>query len=284
MQISRRQFLKTTGYTFGAAALTMSGIALHEPHDYQITRLDVQLPRLPRALDGLRLVQITDIHFGDFTYEQHIQRVVDLVNAEKPDIFICTGDFITAAMFGNHPEVADKAWPCAKVFQGVEATQGRFAVLGNHDYESHATTVAEALDFHGFVVLRNEATPVEASGGRLWLAGVDDVLSRKHDLEKTLKHIPANECRIVAVHEPDYADTVAKKQVDFQISGHTHGGQIRFPVVGPLYLPRLGQKYVMGMYRVGNLQLYTNRGVGVIHMPARLLCPPEIAVFTLRAA
>lgn len=124
---------------------------------------------------------------------------------------------------------------------------------------------------------------LENGGQKLWLAGVDDVYEGAPDLKKTLSNIPDEDCVILLCHEPDYADTVREYSVDLQLSGHSHGGQIRLPLIGPPYLPELGRKYPIGMYNFGHLTLYTNVGIGTIRIPARWNCPPEITLFTLHS-
>lgn len=282
MHISRRTFLKTSVCIFGTAAVTSSGIALYEPHQIELNHVEIRLPRLPEAFDGFRLAQLSDIHFGEFTHEQHLLKAVDLINAIRPDLFVATGDFTTVPFSGSRPRAAESVWPCAKVLAGIQARYGRFAVHGNHDVETNPHTVTEALQTHGTRVLRNRAIAVESGSARLWLAGLDDALDGRPDLSAALHHIPEGECTVLAVHEPDYADVAAKHNVDLQISGHSHGGQIRLPLVGATYLPPLGRKYVMGQYRIGNMQLYTNRGLGVVTLPVRFLCPPEVTVLTLK--
>jgi hypothetical protein len=160
---------------------------------------------------------------------------------------------------------------------------GSFAVLGNHDHETNANVVAEALSSGGQIqVLRNRAVAFERGGARLWLSGIDSLTAKRANPDDALRGVPEQECTLVAIHEPDFADEIRKFPVDFQISGHSHGGQIRLPGVGALYLPTFAEKYPLGHYWLGSLQLYTNRGVGVVGLPMRFMCPPEISVFTLR--
>ena len=139
--------------------------------------------------------------------------------------------------------------------------------------------IAEALKENGIEVLRNDARPIEFHGARFWLAGIDDALKSRADPDRALKGIPRGESAVVAMHEPDFADTVAKYAVDLQISGHSHGGQVRLPLVGPPFLPPMGRKYPIGLRQLGKLQLYTNRGIGVVGVPFRFMCPPEVTLF-----
>ena len=133
-----------------------------------------------------------------------------------------------------------------------------------------------------FNVLSNQSVPIERDLARFWLSGVDDVLGRSADLDATLHGVPADESRILLAHEPDYADHVARYPVDLQLSGHSHGGQIRLPFLRPLYLPDMAHKYVWGLYQIRELTLYTNPGLGTVGVPARLNCPPEITLLTMR--
>ncbi len=164
----------------------------------------------------------------------------------------------------------------------MKASHGLWAVMGNHDYSTDPDRVTSALRAEGIQVLSNQSVPIERNGGRFWLGGVDDVLGGGADLGATLHHVPADEATVLLAHEPDYADYVARSPVDLQISGHSHGGQVRMPFVGPVYLPDMARKYVWGLYKVGGLTLYTNPGLGTVGIPVRWNCPPEITVLTLR--
>jgi uncharacterized protein len=260
------------------------GTSLYEPHEAIISQVGVTLKRLPSGFDGLRIAQLSDIHFNPYMTANHLDRIVELTNAQKPDLVMLTGDFVTAEhRKRNRIARAEHAWPCADVLRRIESPLGCFAVLGNQDYDTRADVVAEALSSGSRVqVLRNRAIALERDGARLWLAGIDNVTAARAKPEAALQGVPKQECTIVAVHEPDFADEVRKFPVDFQMSGHSHGGQVRCPGVGALYLPAGARKYPKGHYQLGELQLYTNRGIGVVGIPVRFLCPPEIAIFTLR--
>ena len=221
--------------------------------------------------------------FADATKAQ-IDHVVDRINGIRPDAVFLTGDFVTASPTGRERTArAEHAWPCADVLRRIESPLGCFAVLGNQDYDTNADVVAEALSTGSRIqVLRNRAIAMERDGARLWLAGIDNVTANRAKPAVALQGVPKQECTLVAVHEPDFADEMRKFPVEFQMSGHSHGGQVRCPGVGALYLPMGARKYPKGHYQLGELQLYTNRGIGVVGIPVRFLCPPEITVFTLR--
>ena len=143
----------------------------------------------------------------------------------------------------------------------------------------------------GITVLRNASAPIEKAGGRIWLSGVDDPLEGHPNPEvaipESIRNVP-NEPVILLCHGPDFADRLlthpAGQAVDLMLSGHSHGGQIRLPLLGAMVLPPMGRKYIEGWFRLGRLQLYVNRGIGAVGIPFRLNCPPEITVITLRSA
>jgi predicted MPP superfamily phosphohydrolase len=165
----------------------------------------------------------------------------------------------------------------------MTAPQGLWAVLGNHDDLTDPKHVTRALQAENIQVLANQSQAIERNGARFWLAGVDDVLSGTADLSKTLRRVPAGEPVILLAHEPDFADEAARFPIDLQLSGHSHGGQVRIPLLPPLYLPPMARKYVLGTYHVGPLTLYTTAGLGTVGVPMRLNCPPEITLLTLRS-
>ena len=157
-------------------------------------------------------------------------------------------------------------------------------MLGNHDHWTDAEIVHRVLAERGITVLRNASFVLERGNKRLWIAGIDDAYEGKADLPAALAEVPTGEATILLAHEPDYADYVAPFPVDVQLSGHSHGGQVRLPGIGPLILPALARKYHTGRYRVGSLQLCTSRGIGVINPPVRFNCPPEVTLITLKSA
>ena len=161
------------------------------------------------------------------------------------------------------------------------APLGCLAVLGNHDISTDGAKVTAALEAVGIRVLRNEAVPVNTSSGTLWTAGIDETILGNADVEKTFAAIPESAAVVALWHEPDEAADAATYGAFLQLSGHSHGGQIRLPVIGPLALPPGGRKYPAGRYQVDSLTLYTARGTGVYRPAVRLNCPPEVTLVTL---
>lgn len=292
-RISRRRFL--VGGLCAAAGLALYSGEV-ERHWIEVTQRDVFISGLPGAFNGMRIVQLSDIHLDHFTEPFFLRQVVDRVNAIKPDVILLTGDFITASMRSKrtHSLMATKsaraaAWQCAGILTGLEC-KAMYAVLGNHDFGIGPKLVTDALETNGIIVLRNACIPIERAGSRFWLAGLDDPLEGHPDpsraIPESIRNVP-NEPVILMCHGPDYADDLlghpAGQAVDMMLSGHSHGGQIRLPFVGALVLPPYGRKYVEGWFRLGRLQLYVNRGLGTVGLPFRLDCPPEISAFTLRS-
>jgi len=285
LPLTRRQFLATSALGATGLAAIGAGALYHDTTDLKITRLEVPLRRLPSRFDGLRIVQLSDFHYDRYVDVRVITSAVQAANQLQPDVVVLTGDFVTQGPFTGEydPPSARDAEPCSHILSRLRSRLGIFAVLGNHDYYTDPNVVAEILRSRGFHMLRNQSFAVEQDGARLWMAGVNDVVAGADDLELALQKIPSTEAVILLAHEPDFADWVPPGRVDLQLSGHSHGGQIVLPVIGPPYLPPLARKYPWGLRRLGPLTLYTNRGVGTITLPLRFNCPPELTLFTLRA-
>jgi uncharacterized protein len=284
--ITRRRFL-TAGACVAAGAAVYSGEI--ERHWIEISRREVTIPGLHTAFDGFRAVQLSDIHMDAFTEPFFLHDVVNHVNTLNPDAVFLTGDFVT------HAEILQRALKnapsqCASILSLLKCAQ-RYACLGNHDVLVGIKAVTAPLAASGITVLNNSYVPVERGGGRFWITGIEDPLEGNPDPEaaipESIRNLPT-EPVVLLCHAPDYVDSLLTKPVgqslSLMLSGHTHGGQVRFPFIGPVDLPSLGQKYVEGWFRFGKLQLYVNRGIGTVGVPFRLNCPPEITLFTFRSA
>ncbi len=283
-KLNRRSFLKAGLAGIAGFALYSGEIARHV---IDIPRPEIRLPNLPAAFDGFRIVQLSDIHLDEFTEPFFLRVAVDRVNRLRPDPVFLTGDFVTHELLPRKWSI-HSAWTCAGILDGLQCRQ-RYAVLGNHDVAVNALAVTAALTAGNIVVLRNSFTAIERGSSRLWLAGVDDPLEGSPDIGRAIPEFIRNrtgEPIVLMCHAPDFADDVLKHPagpaVQFMLSGHTHGGQLRFPFVGPLDLPELGKKYIEGLFHLQGLQLYVNRGLGTVGVPFRLNCPPEITAITLR--
>ena len=281
--ITRRKFFALSAG--GAAAAVAADSVIWEPNRPVLVRKEIALARWPDRLNGFTIAMLSDFHYDPIFSVHPLHAAVPIVNDLNPDLIVLTGDFVSVPLLRrNYEKAAAEADPCAAVLKNLRSKHGLWAVLGNHDDGTDPERVTNALQENGITVLANQSSAIEQDGARFWLSGVKDVLSWTADLPTTLRGVPSGEATVLMAHEPDFADQTARYPVDLQLSGHSHGGQIRFPVVGPLYLPALAKKYVWGQYRVGNLTLYTNAGLGTVQVPARLNCPPEITLFTVRRA
>ena len=278
--INRRKFIKRV-VAAGVAAIAVDS-TLIEPNRPRLIRKEIALRRWPSRLDGFTIALLSDFHYDPYFSVHPIRSAVEMVNGLRPDLIALTGDFVSVPLFGNSAKGAADAEPCAQLLGKLQAPHGVWSVLGNHDVFSDADRVTNALHAVGIPILSNKSVAIEKDGARFWLGGVDDVLGGTADLPGTLRGVLGEEAVVLMVHEPDYADYVAGYPVDLQLSGHTHGGQVRFPFMRPLYLPALAKKYVWGLFKIRGLTLYTNAGIGTVELPVRWNCPPEITFITVR--
>ena len=277
---TRRRFIRLAA-TAGVAALA-ADTTLLEPNRPRIVRKEIALRRWPARLEGFTVALLSDFHYDPYFSVHPLRSAIGMVNGLRPDLIVLTGDFVSVPWFGDPAAGASAAEPCAQLLRQMQAPHGPWAVMGNHDAFTDPDRVTSSLRAAGIRVLSNQSAPIERDGARFWLGGVDDVLGRTANLDATLHNVPADEASILLAHEPDYADHVARYPVDLQLSGHSHGGQVRVPFFRPLYLPDLARKYIWGLYKIGGLTLYTNPGLGTVGVPVRMNCPPEITLLTLR--
>jgi predicted MPP superfamily phosphohydrolase len=284
--ISRRSFLKAGAGGAAGAAIYLGEI---ERHWLETTRRDIHLTGLPAAFEGMRIAHLSDIHMDEFTEPFFLHHVIDRVNRMQPDLVLLTGDYVSSVLGSRHFAIG-AAWQCANILTELKCRQ-LYGVLGNHDLAVDRKEVTAALSANGITMLNNACLPIERGGGRIWLAGLDDPVEGNPNpdlaIPVSIRNVP-NEPIVLMCHAPDYADQLlahpAGNAVGLMLAGHTHGGQIRLPLLGALQLPDLGRKYVEGWFQLGRMQLYVNRGIGTVGIPFRLDCPPEITLFTLRAA
>ncbi|MBN1287404.1 MAG: metallophosphoesterase [Anaerolineae bacterium] len=280
-KLSRRGFLRASLYgALGLSSTALGGVFYTtqvEPDWLDVTRVCFTVPGLAPAFDGYTIAQISDVHLGDWMTRARLRHVIDVTLEQAPDLAVVTGDFVSLLDEEVYTTIAEE-------FTRLRGADGGVAILGNHDHWTDAPTVSAAVRESGLMLLRNAHHVVERGGDALYIAGVDDIWEEQHDLNAALEGIPAGAPVVLLAHEPDYADAVAADgRVSVQLSGHTHGGQVRLPFVGGFVLPYLGQKYKHGYYCVGDMHLYTNVGVGLVRPAVRFLCRPEVALATLHA-
>lgn len=254
--------------------------------DPEITDTVIHLPRLPGPYEGLRIVHLSDIHLSLYTPIEEVERVVDLANRLHPDVVALTGDYVTFSQ--------TYIGPVAQALGRLRSTLGTFAVLGNHDFRAGAEKVTAALRSQHIRVLRNShyalRRPATGSGPvvgerkpvkPVWIVGVDDSWSRTPDLAAALSSIPARDVKILLCHNPQGVAEAARMGIDLMLSGHTHGGQVRLPLVRALYQSVPGERFVDGWNHLGHTQIYVSRGIGKVVVPLRVACRPEIACLSL---
>jgi predicted MPP superfamily phosphohydrolase len=251
----------------------MARVAVTEPFMLSIERQEIFLRRLPPKLDGLRIVHLSDFHYGPLVNPEHLERAVRAANELGADLIALTGDYISQ----------DRAYaaPCAEVVGKLRARHGVYAVLGNHDHWTDAALIADLFRAEGIRVLINEGSRVDLRGETFWLAGVDDTMVGLEDLPLALAGSSDDELKLLLAHNPIILRRAARANVDLVLSGHTHGGQVAWrSEKSRSGRPR--RRLLRGLGRRGNTQIYVTRGLGTVVLPIRYGCPPEISVLELR--
>jgi predicted MPP superfamily phosphohydrolase len=271
--LSRRAFLGAS--IFGG--LSAGGVkGLSEAFECRVELVSVPVRNLPTALEGFRIVALSDFHLLPFTQIGFLKNAIDLASTRQPDLVVLLGDFVDATVESIHA--------LAPALASLRSRLGVMAVLGNHDYLQGAGVVAETLRRVGIEVLVNRGILLPAVGGGLYVAGTDS-LSGSFRLGEALAGNRSGATSILLAHEPDVADHVAASgRIALQLSGHSHGGQVRCAGLERFLLPRGGRKYAYGSYQVGEMFLHTSRGLGTTGLPFRLGSPPEVTELILTAS
>ena len=278
-QENRLSYIKRSIYkVLGLAINQLNGHisdGTFDPNSIVINKINLTLPRLNHRFDGYRIIQISDIHIGTWINRARLAGIIELVNQNKPDLVAITGDFVS---FDPHRFTHD----LISNLSNLSPHDATVAVLGNHDHWTDPEVVREVLKKSNIIDLSNKVFSMNRGNETLHIAGVDDTLEGLDRLDFVQQQIPSDEAAILLVHEPDLADQSAStRRFDLQLSGHSHGGQIKLPIIGIPLLPPHGQKYPSGLYQLNGMSLYTNRGVGTAFMQLRWNCPPEITIITL---
>ncbi|MCA1817240.1 MAG: metallophosphoesterase [Acidobacteria bacterium] len=263
--------------SLAAGLLQVARRAFAEPLMIAVERREIVLRRLPRQLDGLRVVQLSDIHNGPFTAPGQIERAVEIANSLRPDVIALTGDYV------SHER--EYAAPCAEILGRLRARCGVFAVLGNHDHWTDAKLITDLFRAEGITVLVNEGMRFEhpeRPGASFWLAGVDDTMVGLEDLPLALTGSRADEMKLLLAHNPVVLRRAARAGVDLVLSGHTHGGQVTWrSESSPSGRPR--RRLLRGLGGQGATQIYVSRGLGTVVLPVRYGCLPEVSLLELKS-
>ncbi|MGB1285720.1 MAG: metallophosphoesterase [Aggregatilineales bacterium] len=275
---SRRDLLRIFAGVASGSLLSIFYVTRVEPDMVEITTPELVLPHLHPAFDGYRIMQLSDIHMGSGTNRERMDAAVSRINDLKVDAVVITGDFVTRKVEPHADDLRDS-------LRNLNAPDGVFVVPGNHDYWTDINLMRRIWQDANMIDLSNTHHTVKRGDAVLHIAGVDCYVVHLSDVEKVVRNMPEDGAAILLAHEPDYADiSAATERFDLQLSGHSHGGQVVIPGLGALVLPRYGRKYYSGLYQVGTMWQYTNRGLGTIHPRVRFNCRPEITLMTLRSA
>ena len=280
---SRRSFLRKSAVGgIGVLAATSAGGAAQAFGDPEITRTSLWFADLPRGLDGLRIVQLTDLHCGPLVGTSIVKRWRYLAERENPELVLITGDLVDS--------LPGEVGPFVEAFRDFPASLGRFAILGNHDYFTDPHPIWEALERTGFTCLENRHAIVERRGDQLAILGLQDPMARNGRFlnlrfgpgpmpQDVLTRLPRGPWRLCLCHRPSNWNLARETEASLTLAGHTHGGQINL-IPGFSSANLLGP-YTSGLYRYQGQVLYVSRGLGVVGLPMRIGAPPEIAVITL---
>lgn len=275
---SRRRFLKTAQAALiaGPAALVGYGTFI-ERTTIHVREQTIPIAGLAPDLEGLRIVQISDLHMSPFLTAREVARAVALANETKAHIALVTGDLITGP--------GDPVDECLDLLAHLRADAGVYGCLGNHEvYARVEDYVTERGAELGMRFLRHEAAQLKFGGGALNLAGVDYQPKHTRYLAGTESLVRPGALNVLLSHNPDVFPVAARKGFDLTIAGHTHGGQIRFEILHDDFnVARFFTPYVDGLYRHGNASVFVTRGIGTIVLPVRLGSPPEVALLRLTA-
>ena len=243
----------------------------------RIIRQQIPVANLPTAFDGYRIVQLSDIHCGPFTPARRVDRWVDRANGLGGDLVAVTGDLITSGR--------DYTQAVAESLGRLRAPDGVYGCMGNHDYFTDGEAFVRLLEDNGLILLRNRGLKLERGGQAIYLAGVDDTWTGRANIVRALHDREARAPVVLLAHDPALFARAAKHGVALTLSGHTHGGQVAFPLAPKRWnLARFMTPFTTGIYRLGPSFLYVNRGLGTTGPPVRLGVRPEITVFTLTPA
>ena len=267
------------------AALVFAGVLASwafwlEPASLRVATYRLSVPRWPPTCSGLSIAVISDLHVGSpFNGVEKLERIVAETRAAQPDLVLLAGDFVIQGVRGGQfvaPELIG-----AKLGE-LEAPFGVFAVLGNHDWWLDGPRVRQAFETSGIPVLENRAVELRRGDCAFWLAGIGDFWEGRPDVMRTLQSVPFEESVLVLTHNPDVFPDVPNR-VTLTIAGHTHGGQVRVPLVGrPIVPSSHGERFAIGTVVEDGRHLFVTPGVGTSILPVRFLVPPEISLLELR--
>jgi uncharacterized protein len=249
-----------------------------EPNWLEVTHVDLTLPRLAPEFEGYRIAQFSDLHMEMWRNWDVLAQVIEESNVSEVDLVAITGDFVTRYV----DDISDEL---SEVLRGLTPRDATVGVLGNHDHWGNAHDVHKLMVMSNIVDVSNDVYTVRRGNASLHIAGVDSFMEARARLDITLDCLPDDSAAILLAHEPDFAYvSAATGRFDLQLSGHSHGGQVRVPILMQMVLPKFSRRYVAGLAMKNGMLIYTNRGLGMSGMQMRFNCRPELTIFTLHAA
>jgi len=276
--VSRRR--KALALSLLAALLPLAyWSAFVEPDQLVVTRVTIALPRWPRELDGLRIVALADIHAGaPYVDIAKLRSLVATANAERPHLVVLLGDYVIHGVLGGRFMPPEQA---AHELSSLKARLGVHAVLGNHDHWLDGPRLKRAFETSGIAVIDENAVRLEESGRAFWLVGIRDIWTGWPDIAALMRKVAAGEPTLAITHNPDIFPSLPSG-VDLLIAGHTHGGQVSLPFVGPPLVPSsYGQRFARGHVVESGRHLFVTSGIGTSIVPLRFRVPPEVALVVL---
>ena len=295
-KITRSQFLGKAGIIIAAIPFASMIYGMSKGrYNFYLRKVKLPSARIPKAFDGFKIIQISDLHLGNFNREYHrLYPVVDIINEEKPDLILFTGDLV------NNFKEETEGW--APVFTKMKARYGKYSILGNHDYGNYSRWsspeakkrnfegIVQAHQRYGFKLLRNENLTIEHNGNKIALAGNENwglpPFPQYGELQKTIKGIDPEMFTVLMSHDPDHweAEILKNSNADLTLAGHTHGMQMGISYKNLNWSPaKWKYKYWDGLYSKGDRHIYVNRGLGFIGLPMRIGMPPEITLIELKS-
>lgn len=250
-----------------------------EPHlMIEVDDVDVYLPKWERKLDGLKIVVAGDIHAAGYFYEDwRIEKIVDEINAQNPDLVIMLGDYVNGAVYQSSYELAQ----FSKRLSNIKAPYGVYTILGNHDYLYGIEKIRKMLNKAGINIVENSNVKITTNDGEFYIAGIADAYEASYSFSEAMKGIPKGSSVIFLSHTPQVFREIPK-EVAIMISGHTHGGQVRLPLLGAvLSNTHERDKLISGYYSIEGKHVYVSRGLGTSRVPIRFMCPPSITVMNV---
>src|SRR6266496_3130935 len=252
-----------------------------EPNRLIVHEETIQIENWPKELSGLRIALVADIHTGaPFINDKKLRRIVELTNQQNPDLIVLLGDYMSPNSWHSHrvePEVT------AAALKNLRAPLGLYAVLGNHDWWYSGIKVRRALETNGIPVLEDDVAEIKWRGTSFWLAGLADLWTRPQHINETIAKVPTGATVIALTHNPDIFPGL-RQSVPLLLAAHTHGGQVRLPLIGTPIVPSdFGPKYTAGHVFENGHHLFVTTGIGTSILPVRFRVVPEIVILTLKS-